>query len=122
MPKIDSQMADVRVPTKATLAKYGLTRRDWLLICERQSWECPICREPFGERALAVDHAHVAGFRARKVKKGRKVRVMGPAERKAHVRGVLHAWCNRFVRAWLTFDRAEAILEYLKAYERRRKA
>lgn len=114
----------IRLPTAGTLAKYGLTADDWLALCQRQGNCCPVCGEEFGDRPLAIDHEHVRGFKARKVRsrKGRrfKVRVMAPAERRRHVRGVLHSYCNRFVRRWLTLPRAVAIVAYLQEHERRR--
>lgn len=116
-------------PTKSTLSKYGLTVDDWLEMARSQNWQCPICEEPFGIRALAIDHEHVRGFKARKrrLKSGKRraskdVRVMTPAERRKHVRGILHAWCNRFVRSWLTLSRAASILRYLEQHERRKAA
>ena len=45
---------------------------------------------------------------------------MPQSERAAHVRGVLHSFCNRFVRRWLTLERAASILKYLQDHERRR--
>ena len=112
-------------PTASTLARYGLTEQQWRAMCDAQRWTCPICREPFGERKLAIDHEHVKGFKARKKKRSKKggtikVRTMSPDERQQHVRGVLHAWCNRFVRAWLTLQRARFIVAYLEAHERKK--
>lgn len=128
MPKL--VRSEVRAPSLATLRKYGLDEPAWREICERQGWRCPICSEPFGDRLLAIDHEHVAGFKARKRRKGKKrgedgkrievrVRVMPPEERSRHVRGVLHSFCNRFVRRWLTIDRAQRILQYLEAHRER---
>lgn len=114
-------------PTKATLSKYGLTAEDWTVMCVVQQLTCPVCQQPFGDRKLVIDHEHVKGWRARKgkLKSGRRrankdTRVMTPAERRPHVRGILHAWCNRYVRAWLTLSRALSIVAYLKAHEERR--
>ena len=124
----------VRLPTPpsaGTLARYGLTADEWLAICRRQRCVCPVCLKPFGDRKLVTDHEHVRGFKARKrrrPKKGKKgdgrtvlVRVMSRAERKDHVRGVLHAYCNGLVRVWLTLDRAKAIVAYLEAHAARKK-
>jgi hypothetical protein len=121
-----------RPPSDVTLRSYGLTVADWYAMCRRQNGVCPVCRKPFGDRKLVVDHEHVKGFRARKRKKmaGGKVRakfdptsrVMSPAERRPHVRGVLHAWCNGLVRVWLTLERAESIRDYLEAHRARRQA
>ena len=123
MPRI---VRKAQPPTASTLAKYGLTERDWRAICDAQKWTCPICREPFGDRKTAIDHEHVRGFKARKKKRSKKgtiikVRVMSSDERRQHVRGVLHDWCNRFVRAWLTLSRARNIVAYLESHEQRRK-
>lgn len=119
MPKIGSQITP-RPPTRDTLRRYGLTEQDWSAICDRQQCLCPVCSEPFGDRPLAIDHEHVRGFKARKTRKGQRVRVMPQSERAAHVRGVLHSFCNRFVRRWLTLERAASILKYLQDHERRR--
>lgn len=120
MPKVDAP----RPPTLATLRKYGLTAEDWERMCDRQHDICPVCAKPFGGRKLAIDHEHVRGFKARRAPlKGRvlKRRVMSPAERRRHVRGILHSYCNRFVRRWLTLERAESIVRYLKAHAERSK-
>ena len=111
-------------PTQSTLRSYGLDESEWRDICRRQGWRCPVCGELLGARPLAIDHEHVAGFRAHKTRrrKGKKwkVRAMHPSDRRRHVRGVLHSFCNRFVRAWLTLERAKLILDYLTEHERRR--
>ena len=118
---------EVRVPTAVTLRRYGLSVDDWLEMARRQGHTCPVCRQPFGDRLLVVDHEHVRGWRARKrrLKSGRTraskdQRVMTPEQRRPHVRGILHAWCNGYVRAWLTLERAESIVRYLRDHERRR--
>lgn len=112
-----------KTPRLATLRKYGLVEADWNRLCEECNFTCVICGKPFEDRPLVVDHEHVKGFKARKKRKAKngktvKVRVMGPEERRKHVRGILHSFCNRFVRRWLTLDRAEAIVKYLKAFEK----
>lgn len=118
----------VKLPAKATLTKYGLTEAEWLGLCAACNHTCVVCGKPFGDRPLVVDHEHVKGFKARKKRKAKegghtiKVRVMGPAERRKYVRGVIHNYCNRFVRSWLTLPRARAIVAYLEAFERTRAA
>lgn len=125
MPTPPSRSARPKPPSLGTLRRYGLTPGEWVAICERQSWLCPVCRSPLGCRPLAVDHVHVKGFKARKWVRNRttgkrtRVRTMPQEERKRHVRGVLHNFCNRYVRAWLTLDRARAILEYLEQHATR---
>ncbi len=113
-------------PQKQTLAKYGLTAEEWLALCQKCNYTCYVCGKPFGDRPLVVDHEHVKGFKAIKVRKIRgaarslRSRVMPPEERKLYVRGVLHNYCNRFVRKWLTLERARAIVEYLERYHKER--
>ena len=114
-------------PSEGTLRSYGLTAADWREMCRRQRGLCPVCGQPFGDRRLVVDHEHVKGWRARKrklasgkVRAKKDQRVMTPEERRPHVRGVLHMWCNGYVRAWLTLARAESIVAYLREHERRR--
>lgn len=112
-------------PRLSTLRKYGLTEADWLKLCEDCNYTCVVCGKPFEDRPLVVDHEHVKGFKAHKKKKGKKgqtmsVRVMGPDVRRQYVRGVIHHYCNRFVRSWLTLPRAQAIVAYLEAFERTR--
>ena len=92
-------------PTKATLRKYGMNLDHWLELAIAQGFTCPVCGQPFGERKLAIDHAHVKGFRK-----------MAPSGRRLHVRGVLHSFCNRYVRGWLTLARAKSIVDYLEAH------
>ena len=111
-----------------------MTAAEWLAICRRQRYTCPVCLQPFGDRMLVTDHDHVAGFKAtkrRRIKDKKKlgpdgkrriirVRAMSQEERKRHVRGVLHAYCNGLVRRWLTLEKAESIVEYLRAHRDRR--
>lgn len=118
----------VKPPSAGTLTKYGLTKDDWLALCEACNYTCVVCGKEFGDRPLVIDHEHVRGFKARKKRKAKvgghyiKVRVMKPSERRQYVRGVIHNYCNRFVRRWLTLARAKAIVAYLEAFERRRES
>lgn len=121
MPRVGSKSPTP--PSGGTLRTYGLTVDDWLAMARRQGYACPICRQPFGDRALVIDHEHVRGWRARKrklksgkVRASKDQRVMTPAQRREYVRGILHAWCNGYVRRWLTLERAESIVAYLKVY------
>ncbi len=113
-------------PTRSTLSKYGMTAAEWLAMCDECGNTCVVCGKPFEDRPLVIDHEHVKGFKARKKKKAKKgghtikVRVMTAADRRKHVRGIIHHFCNRFVRSWLTLDRARAIVKYLEAHEGRR--
>lgn len=119
----------VKPPSKGTLAKYGMTEVEWWALAKACRFTCVICGKPFADRRLAIDHEHVAGWRARKRKKmaGGKVRkkydpksrVMTPQERKRYVRGVVHNFCNTYVRFWMTLERVTAIRNYLQAYHDR---
>ena len=131
-PHLVRRPLGIKPPTPTTLARYGLTADEWLAICRRQRWTCPICLQPFGNRLLVTDHDHVKGFRATKRRKAKRskrgdgkvvrVRAMSQEERKQHVRGVVHAWCNGLIRVWLTLERAESITAYLRAHADRRAA
>jgi hypothetical protein len=117
----------VKTPRLGTLRKYGLTVADWTSMCEACNYTCVVCGKPFEDRPLVVDHEHVKGFKARKKKRAKKghiikVRKMTPADRRQYVRGVIHSFCNRFVRSWLTLERARSIAAYLEAYERKKAA
>lgn len=51
------------LPTKRTLAKYGLSVMDWLTMAAYAKWKCPICHKPFSRsRPLVVDHRHKDGL------------------------------------------------------------
>lgn len=114
----------VVTPRTDTLRRYGLLESDWIDMCKACNYTCVVCGKPFESRPLAIDHEHVKGFKATKKKKAKKgghtikVRVMHPVERRRHVRGVIHNFCNRFVRSWLTLERAKAIVLYLEKFER----
>lgn len=110
-------------PSTGTLRTYGLTTIEWLDMARRQNCICPVCQQPFGDRKLVIDHEHVRGWKARKgkLKSGKRratkdQRVMTPEQRRPYVRGILHAWCNGYVRAWLTLTRAKSIVAYLEMY------
>lgn len=116
-------MSQVKTPRRATLQKYGLTETDWHAMCAACNNTCVVCGKPFEDRPLVVDHEHVKGFKAHKKKKAQKghtikVRKMPPEERRKYVRGVIHSFCNRYVRSWLTLTRARAIVAYLEVYEK----
>lgn len=98
----------IRVPTAKTLAKFGLTDIEWLILLANQDWRCGVCH---GKKARwNTDHEHVPGWMK-----------MPPELRKIYVRGVLCWFCNKFT-APSNMQTAEArnLLGYLMAYEDRR--
>lgn len=73
-----------RLPTAATLARYGLPARRWTQLAGDR---CRICERPWGDKVSpVVDHEHVAGWKK-----------MGPEDRRLYVRGVICRSCNHFV-------------------------
>jgi hypothetical protein len=101
-----------RVPSPATLRKYGLTLADWLAVAERQGWVCAVCKRLPNNGRLCVDHDHVKGWKA-----------ANPTERRRHVRGLLCFFCNHYyVGRAITVAKAEAVAEYLRRHEARRDA
>jgi hypothetical protein len=108
VPRPARRTPPVPLPHPKTLRKYGLTGSDYAAILLRQKMVCPVCGEPLLGRKLVVDHAHVRRFKRMKA-----------ADKRKHVRGVLHSFCNRYVRGWLTRKRAAAILAYLNAHHSR---
>lgn len=125
----ETTSVNLKVPSFGTLSSYGLTVDDWLEMVHRQDYSCPVCGQPFGDRPLVIDHEHVKGWRARKRKTRDGIRratkghrVMTPAERRVYVRGVLHSFCNRYVRRWLTLEFVQRVGPYLEAHRARREA
>ncbi len=101
----------VRWPSDRTLAKYGLTADEWILLLKNQGWVCPPC-ERGGNLVWNTDHDHVP-----------KWALHTPEERRRHVRGVLCAHCNhRRVNSRMSAAEALRIAKYLAAYEARRDA
>ncbi len=103
-------MNQPRVPTKATLKKYGLTEAEWKAILERGGGGCAICGNVPASGTLHVDHEHVKGWKK-----------MAPEQRKKYVRGILDWHCNAFImRRGVTPAKLRAAADYLEAHERRK--
>lgn len=75
-----------RISSPATLKKYGLSLTDWIEMFNKQKGCCAICKTPFGEKRINVDHAHVKGWKK-----------MAPEQRREFVRGLLCYQCNKFM-------------------------
>lgn len=109
-------MANRAIPLPKTLAKYGLTEKDFLAILESQNGLCPICgRVPNpskrdGKIRFVIDHHHAKGFSK-----------MSPENRKKQVRGLTCWTCNRyFLYRGITKEKAKNIIVYLEDFERRK--
>ena len=104
MPKLA-----IRVPTKATLRKYGLTESEWLAILKRQGNVCAICKRMPKSGRWVTDHHHVPKFKKRP-----------PEQRKTFVRGIVCPFCNSHcIGRFMTLAKARNIVVYLEAYQRR---
>lgn len=100
----------VTISSDATLKKYGLSRLDWLVLLENQSWICPIMGMLPKDGRFVIDHEHVRGWKA-----------MAPEERRKHVRGLVSRFANgNYLKRGLSVERAARVLDYLKAHEMRR--
>lgn len=99
----------VRVSKPPTLHRYGLSRRDFLLLGESQKWCCGCCGRSLVGIIIHIDHEHIAGWK--------KLR---PEERRWTVRGLLCFVCNALIpgRAprTMTIEIARAIVKYLVQY------
>ena len=100
----------IKVPTQATLKKYGLTSLDWLTMLEEQSWVCPIMGVTPSTGRFVIDHEHVPGWAK-----------MPPEERKKYVRGLVSWYANHsYLARGITVERAANVLAFLTRYETRR--
>ena len=100
----------IKVPTPATLKKYGLTRFDWLTMLENQGWICPIMGATPSTGRFVIDHEHVSGWSN-----------MPPEQRKLYVRGLTSWFANHaYLGRGISLERAARVVEYLKAYQTRR--
>jgi hypothetical protein len=102
----------IRTPTEATVRKYGLSLLEWRRMLLQQGNVCAVCRKEPPSGLLTIDHEHVKGWKKM------------PAElRRVFVRGLVCWQDNRFFLArGMTPERADAIAQYLRAYEARRDA
>ena len=77
-----------------SLAKYGITERQYRLMLRRQKGGCAICGRKPKTRRLAVEHDH------------------GPSRR---VRGLACHVCNKFRIGMNTAETAQTVLAYLQS-------
>lgn len=108
MPKVVVKKPVIRVPSKATLAKYGLSEVEWLKIIAGQGYVCAICKKVPPSGIWVTDHDHVPKFKK-----------MLPEHRRQYVRGILCSWCNsHFVHRSMTVEKAQNVAAYLTKYNK----
>ena len=103
---ITSSQGVLLPPSAKTLAKYGLTLRNWLVMAAGRGGVCAICGGLPKSGRLHIDHEHVKGWKR-----------MAPSERAKYVRGLCCFRCNsQFLRRGLTLTLAKKVVDYLFTY------
>lgn len=103
----------LKVPTRATLKRYGLSLEEWERIANSQGRVCAICGglPKSGSGILHIDHFHLKGWKKLK-----------PNERKKEVRGLCCYRCNsQFLRRGLTAELSMKVSDYLNKFEKKKK-
>jgi hypothetical protein len=100
----------MRVPTDQTLAKYGLSKKEWasfLTLDKDGNPICPIC-ERFLDKPV-TDHKHVPRYKT-----------FPPEVRKQYVRGITCIACNHYVLTrFANAIRHTNAAKYITDFERR---
>lgn len=108
----EAERRGVALPTPATVAKYGWTLLDWLLLLKAQGWQCPVCEKFPRTGRFVTDHEHVRGWKH-----------LPAAERALYIRGLTCWTCNRYLLArGISAEVARNVARYLDAYAKRRPA
>lgn len=103
-------MTEARVPSRQTLAKYGLTRELWDEILNRQAGVCGVCGTVPASGTLHIEHEHVRGFKT-----------MPPDQRRRYVRGLACWFCNgNLLRRGVTPAKLRAAADFLESYAQRK--
>jgi hypothetical protein len=98
---------DLKVPTEATLKKYGLSILDWNEIACKQNFVCFVCEKLTTTGRLCVDHEHAKGWKK-----------MPPEQRKLYVRGLLCWVCNHYyLGKGINIKKSINVTKYLEQYE-----
>jgi len=106
MPQIVVEIPLPRVPSKATLTKYGLDVEEWWRIFREQGEVCLVCRRQSASGRYVVDHEHVPRWKK-----------MTSQYRRWFVRGILCSFCNSHcVGRFMTLEKAKRVVEYLERY------
>jgi len=99
----------MKLPTKTTLKKYGLTEQDYIDMYNEYDGACHVCLEKSknATRALHIEHQHVKGWKQ-----------MPPEQRRLYVRGLACFICNfRILTKGVTLKRLRNAVKYLERYE-----
>lgn len=100
----------VLIPLPATMARYGLENRDYMLMLYEQGWACGVCKKQPASGRLFIDHEHVKGWKK-----------MAAVDRRKYVRGLACYVCNRFIlNHRVTPELLQGASKYLTRYEKRR--
>jgi hypothetical protein len=92
----------VKVPSKRTLAKYGMDALHFAMLHDTQGGCCAVCDEKLEGGRVYIDHEHRRGY-------GK----MPPEEKRKYVRGLCHYACNRFLVCRNTRDTIDMVANYL---------
>lgn len=96
----------IRIPAPATLAKYGLSLKDWRELVKAQGGRCGGCGRTPPSGRLNIDHEHIRGWKR-----------LRPDDRKRYVRGLVDFQCNAH---WLSRGATPEVLrgcaDYLERY------
>lgn len=104
-------VSNAKVPTPATLRKYGLSAEQWYAIWKLQGKICPICKKPPSTGKTVVDHFHYKNWKK-----------LSADVRRSYVRGICCWYCNRWhVAKGMNIQKAKNIVAYLENYEAHRK-
>lgn len=97
------------IPTPKTLEKYGINREEYIEICRRQDYKCPICGNEL-RKSVNIDHWHVNNYKK-----------LLPDMRKLFIRGVL-CWFDNYYAMYrsINLDKARNAVKYLEDFEKRK--
>lgn len=101
----------MKLPLPKTLNKYGLTEQDWIMMYNDQGGRCAICSNSLEGKRANIDHFHRQGWKH-----------LSDEKRKQDVRGLLCWTCNHLiVGRGVTLPRLHKAIEYLEAFEKRKR-
>lgn len=100
----------VKIPSKATLKKYGLDELTYKWLLNEQGYKCPICKKTPTSGLFRVDHYHHPRYK-----------YLSDELRRLYIRGLCCVHCNRFYLAkGINVEKAKNVVEYLEAFELRK--